>query len=612
MSINDNGCPNTKDGYLAFDSLSIKQHIKDRLTESGVFSDHIYEGSYISTVIDIVAYTFNVLMFYLNKTSAESMFSDSQIYENMNRIVKLIDYKPIGYQTSTLNFVVSALGTGELANPGLYTIPRYSYFQLGGIPYSFNEDITIAKSLSGQTENLSNFSNEKLLYQGKYEEYPTYTAIGQEGEIVYMVPGDNVLIDHFNIDVYVKPNPSDGGDWEQWESTPSLYLENANEKKYEIRFNENKRYEIKFGNGINGRKLDAGSSVAIYYLRSNGTSGEVGVGVLNGKSLNKYTTTQFDSILTDVVAGEYSFLTTLASIIFNNTNVSTYSSTEESVDSIRSNAPGIFRSQYRLVTELDYENYIKTNFANLISDVSVANNWKYLSQQMKYYYDLGITNPNMVSRALFNQVTFGDSCNFNNIYIIVVPKINANWSQPISFLSPAQKELIISSMRSEKVLTSETIMVDPVYVSVGLGISKSGGAITIADVNNTRLQIIKEASSRRDNSSIQLDVKNIFLTYFNRQKVKLGQTIDINQLTSDILSVNGVKTFYTQRIDDSSIKEENLSMIVWNPIYTSNVTSIRNNYTLEYFMFPYLYDISNFSKYIAVDSESTVYESVEY
>ena len=90
-------CPSTKDGYLAFDALSLKQHIKDRLNESAVFTDQNYEGSNISTIMDIVAYTFNVLMFYLNKTSSESMFSDAQIYENMNRIVKLIDYKPVGF-----------------------------------------------------------------------------------------------------------------------------------------------------------------------------------------------------------------------------------------------------------------------------------------------------------------------------------------------------------------------------------------------------------------------------------------------------------------------------------------------------------------------------------
>ena len=42
-------------------------------------------------------------MFYLNKTSTESLFSDAHIYENMNRIVKLIDYKPVGNQSATLS-----------------------------------------------------------------------------------------------------------------------------------------------------------------------------------------------------------------------------------------------------------------------------------------------------------------------------------------------------------------------------------------------------------------------------------------------------------------------------------------------------------------------------
>jgi DNA-dependent RNA polymerase auxiliary subunit epsilon len=606
-----NDCPSTKDGYLAFDALSIKQHIKDRLNESGVFTDQNYEGSYISTVIDIVSYTFNALMFYLNKTSTESMFSDAQIYENMNRIVKLLDYKPIGFQSSTLAFNAVANGIGETTDIGLYTIPRYSYIQLGGIPYSFNEDITFAKTVSG-SETLTNLSNEKLLYQGKYEEYPIYTAIGEENEQIVLTPGDNIIIDHFNVDVYVKPNPSEGGTWEQWEATPSLYLQRSTEKKYEIRLNENKRYEIKFGNGINGKKLDKGSSVAIYYLKSDGEDGEVGVGALNGQELIKYSTSQFNTILTDVIAGEYEILDSLSDLEFTNDKVSTYSSEGEDSNTIRENAPGIFRSQYRLVTADDYKNYIQTNFANLISDVSVVNNWQYLSEQMKYYYDLGITNPNSVSRILFNQVNFSDSCNFNNVYIIAVPKVISNSIKPEVGLSPAQKELIITSMRSEKTLTSEVIMVDPVYVALSFAISKNDSTITPSDVENSKLVVIKDEFSRRDNTSIQSDVVKVFTDYFARKNIELGQTIDIKQLTFDILSVNGVKTFYTQRTDDSSVKIEKLSMLVWNPIYQTDAIAINNNYSLPYFKFPYLYNTSMFSNFVEVTTESSVYTAVEY
>ena len=130
--------PIPRDGYLTFDAFTIKQHIKNALTNSNKFTDQNYEGSYMSTIIDIIAYTFHVLMFYLNKTSTETVFTETQLYENINRIVKMLDYKPTGYITPVLSFTMQA--TDELT-PGVYIIPRYSYLTGKGIPYTFNEDI---------------------------------------------------------------------------------------------------------------------------------------------------------------------------------------------------------------------------------------------------------------------------------------------------------------------------------------------------------------------------------------------------------------------------------------------------------------------------------------
>jgi len=211
--------PIKKDALLQFDALSIKQHIKDRLTEAGVFTDQNYEGSYISTIIDIVSYTFNTLLFYLNRTSSETLFSDSQIYENMNRIVKMLDYKPVGNQSAILSFTMSV---SNALDKGSYTIPRYTYVDVNGIPYSFNEDITFTKTTTG-SEVMENLSNTKTLFQGKFTQYPTYTATGEENEVIFLSVGQNVIIDHFNVHVYVKRRNE--GIWQQWEQTPSLYLE---------------------------------------------------------------------------------------------------------------------------------------------------------------------------------------------------------------------------------------------------------------------------------------------------------------------------------------------------------------------------------------------------
>ena len=604
-----------RDGYLTFDALNLKQFIKDRLNESKVFTDQNYEGSYLSTIIEILSYTFHNLLYYLNRNATEVLFTEAQLYENMSRIITLLDYKPIGRQTATLNFGLTA---GEDFNIGLHTIPRYSFIQNDPASYSFNEDIVFAKTEAyGTPQPLSDISTQKLMYQGRYEEYPLYTAAGNENEVIYFAPGDSIVVDHFNIDVYVKSTET--GHWSQWKRVPTLYLENAYSESYEMRFNENKRYEIKFGNDINGKKLRTGDNVSIYYLKSDGSSGEVGKNSIDGKTLVLFNTTTLNEILNDLNTQQNNELVFISNaqasdLEFENVNVSTYFQNEESVDSIRQNAPGVFRSQYRLVTETDYENYIKNNFANLIHDAKVVNNWKYLSEQMKYYYtDIGLKDPNNVSNILYNQLNFADGCNFNNVYAIVVPKTITDTKNPTSNLNPAQKEMIISTIKGVKTLTSEIVLLDPVYIATDVCIASDGSATgTLDDVDNTQLLIVKDPNSRRDDTSIIQDVNNIFLTYFGRSNITLGATLDINTLTAQILSIDGVKTFYTARTDNTNIKYNGLSVLVWNPIYSTDLRITTKNIDMSYFKYLFLNNRNTFSTRISVITEAKAYESIEY
>lgn len=600
-----------KDQYVAFDAFSLKEHIKNRLNDDGVFTDQNYEGSNVSTVIDIVAYTFNTLMFYLNKTSTESMFSDAQLYENMNRIVKSLDYKPVGSETSTLNF--KAIATDSLGE-GLYLIPRYSFMNVSGNFFSLNKDVVISKSTI-TSEDLEELSNQNLLFQGKYYEYPIYTAEGNENELLYVTLGDNIIIDHFNIDVYVK---SKSGVWDAWERSNSLYLENATSKSYEVRFNENKKYEIKFGNGVNGKKLLCDDKVAVYFLESKGLDGEVGVGAIDGKSLSLYNTNQFNGvngIIQDVIFDYDNVVISsndINSIIFKNTDNSTYFNEEETVDEIRNNAPGVFRSQYRLVTQLDYENYIKANFSQIIHDVKTVNNWQYVSQYLRYLYDLGLTNPNLDSRVLYNQTYFGDACNFNNIYAFVVPKTVQDAFNYFNFLKSSQKEFIQYNIRDQKTLSTEIVLMDPVYMSVGFLVPKDGVDLSSEDLNNNKLIIVQREDSRRNTASIRSDVVKVFQNYFSKDNIFLGQVLDVNYLTKEILDISGVKTFYTARIDDSSVRYEGLSLGVWNPIYENDFTLTTKNLTFPYFKIPFLNNFNTVSDVIEVTADQKIFESIEY
>jgi hypothetical protein len=589
-----------KDGYVAFDAMSLRQLIVDRLNEQQVFTDQNFIGSNLASIIDIISFSYHTLIYYLNKTSTESMFTESQLYENMNRIVKMIDYKPIGYQTSTLSFNASAQNLPQ----GIYAIPRYTSVSLNGITFSFNEDVALVKTIAMSLEALLEMSRLKLLYQGQYQEYPLYTATGENNELI-IVNTTDTLVDHFNFDVYVKTKQFDV--WKKYTQTQNLFLEDSLAEKYEIRLNSNKRYEIKFGNDINGKKLQAGDKVAIYYLESSGENGVVGESFTTS-DVRKYNTPQFLEILEDVNNEQLTYLENnqLTNLIFKNSASSTLPKQPETTEEIRELAPALYRSQYRLVTAMDYEVYVKANFSNIVSDVKAFNNWTYTSQYLKYFYDIGITNPFLTERALLNQVLYTDSTNFNNAYIIIVPRATAYSNY--NFLSPAQKELITTSILSTKMTTTETTFVDPVYKAFDFGVP----GLTNVETDICTLVIRKSVSSRANDDMIKNAVVNIIKEHFSRTVVKLGQLIDITSLAQQIQDIPGVDTYKIVR-EDTGEQINGLCFQVWNPIYPENdVNTTQTNIQLKNFEYPYFYNLEFISSKIKIVSSYGAYEPVEY
>lgn len=584
-----------KNEYVAFDALSLRDFIRNRLNETNLFTDQNFEGSNITAINNIVAYSFHTLMYYLNQTSTESMFSESQIYENINRIVKLINYSPVGAQSSTLSFSSSA--TSDLG-AGTYTIPRYSFIRSNNITYSFNTDITFTKTLSG-IENLTSVGNQYLLYQGTYIEYPLYSARGEANELLFLVPGASIIVDHFNVDVYIKSISTNK--WSKWTRAESLYLENSTAQKYEIRLNGNKNYEIKFGDDINGKQLVAGDVVAVYYLQSAGATGQVGANSLNGKAAVIYNTAQFNLIKPDVISSDLALLndTNITYLQFANSNISTSFTEAESVDSIRANAPATFKSQFRVVTTADYESFIKSSFANIINDVKVLNNNSYINGHLKYLDSIGLTNPGQDYRVLYNQMAFADACNFNNVYVYVLPKATKLITNSyVNYLTPAQKQLIISSINDKKTLTSEVIIMDPVYKAV-----KIGNDPKIDDTDaSASLVVTLLRGAKTPEAVIKDKVRVILSTYFDPSKITLGFTVNIPNITNDILNIDGVKSVATR---DNNIDVNGVSLVVYNPSYPTDVIATTKTFTVSDFQTVYLDDINNIISKVIVESEGT-------
>jgi len=588
-----------KQAYAAFDATSLRDLIVQRLRNSGLFPDVDYNGSNISGLIDVVAYTYHVLLFYLNNTASESLFNQAELYENINKIVQLIGYKPMGPQTAILNFSLTLLNTLPL---NFYTLKRYSNLSINGVSYSFKDDIYFEKTTTAN-ENVDSVGENNFLFQGIYREYPLITAIGENFEqysITTINPNTSEsFVDYNNIDVYVLD--SNTNTWYQWSEVETLFFATITDRVFEKRYNENGIIEIKFGNNINGKRLNAGDVVAIYYLESNGTGGLIGPNSLNSNNINLFNTSQFNSISIDIFDNTLNFInsTTKGSLYLQNIYSSTNPTINESVESIRANAPVLFAAQNRLVTVTDYEAYILKNFSNLITDTAVINNQQYVSEYLKYYFDIGLERPNDDARVLLNQVNFNDSCDFNNVYCFTVPLIAAiiNETTP-NYLNKTLKQLIINKLNTQKIITQNVVLSDPVYQAFTIGIQKNNELPTPSTYLDTKIIITRNLNSVQSKEQIKNTFCNKIIDFFNQSNNKLGQFINLAQLNVDLLSIDGVKEF---KITNGEIELKRLNVIYWNPTYEKNdITSTSQNIQLAVFKFPFLYKSSTLKNQIEI------------
>lgn len=590
-----------KQAYAAFDATSLRDLIVQRLSNSGLFPDVDYNGSNISGLIDVVAYTYHVLLFYLNNTASESLFNQAELYENINKIVSLIGYKPMGPQTSILNFNLTLLSALPQT---FYTLKRYANISINGVPYSFKNDIYFEKTTTAN-EVVDYIGENNFLFQGIYKEYPLITAIGENFEqynitnVTAQNTSNTTFVDYNNIDVYVLDTYTNI--WSQWREVETLFFASITDKVFEKRYNENGIVEIKFGNNINGKRLNVGDTVAIYYLESSGVGGLIGPNSLNSNGINLFNTAQFNTISVDLFDNTLNFInsSTTSGLLLQNIYSATNPVNPENVDSIRLNAPSLFAAQNRLVTITDYKAYILKNFSNLITDTAVIGNQQYVSEYLKYYFDIGLERPNDDERVLLNQVSFNDSCDFNNVYCFTVPLIAAiiNETTP-NYLNKTLKQLIINKLNTQKIITNNVVLSDPIYQAFTIGIQQNNELPSTSTYLSTQIVIKRNINSIQSKEQIKNTFANTIIKFFLQSNNKLGQFINISQLNVDLLSIDGVSEF---KIVNGDIELKRLNFIYWNPTYEkTDITSTSQNIQLAVFKFPFLYNSSNLKNQIVV------------
>ncbi len=610
--------------FLRFSAYSIKDLITRKLSEDTKLTDQIYEGSNASILIDLISYMYQCLVYQLNNAAAESMFADTQVYKNITRLVKLIGYHPQGARPSVLNGTIVPQDSTSLRN---YWIPFYSRIDTGltdasGKKIYFSTKraaLEQGQSFGDSTRLVENSYQSVSLYNGQWKLYNTvFTASGTENE-TFILDGlksdqdSSQYVANSFIDVFVS-HYDDDGTWKiqkDWElDTNGIFVGyNTNKEKlfnnetifkslypgsyhvYTAQLNEDKTYEISFGNGIVGAKLSPGDRVYVFYLDTNGLDGQIDPNDIAGDPKLEHTPDMFgisqalyDELFSFSSNGVSSdkLLTSednksAYSLVFQD-GISTTPATEEDVDQIRENAPTWFTSGNRLVTKTDYEYYLKntTNGSQVLGsdivDVVCMNNWEYMATFYKWLYQLG-TNGKLVqySSYLGNGVTaspqrylskehlirysyfFADSADANNLYLWM-KSTNDNFNPQLGTINANQILGPIKLMTAELVVCKAlNVMFDICAAPEDYAIAKYIQTASSQEDDTTLfdedgesyIEVTLDDNAIYVASSIQNEIYDAIVDEFNVNSCQLGQTVSYSSILQKIYAINGVQRVRT-------------------------------------------------------------------
>lgn len=321
---------------LDFDQ--IKTSIKDYLRANSNFTDYDFEGSNLSTIIDTLAYNTYITSYNANMVTNEVFIDSATLRENAVSLARNIGYMPrsrraakmcISFQVSNLNDTASLT-----LNKGLVAVTAQSFGNANFV-FSITQDITVPVSQGGIAE-----FNDIIIYEGTYLTQ-TYDVSSRNPNQKFILPNTGVDTTTINVSVRESSASTVTSKFNLYDSLIDIGPET---KVYFIQEIDGERYELLFGDGIIGKKLEEPNQVNIEYIVSNGQFGN---------------NVSFLSFAGSLTTNNGSAITTGISQITIEGS-SSGGAAIESVESIKKYGPRIYSSQNRAVTAADYEALIPT------------------------------------------------------------------------------------------------------------------------------------------------------------------------------------------------------------------------------------------------------------
>ena len=316
---------------LDFDE--IKTNLKTFLQSQPDLADYDFEGSALSTIIDVLAYNTFYNSFNANVNMNEIFLDTAQVRNNVVSHSKSLGYVPRSITSSFAEIDVTV--NAPAGTPASLNMPRGTTFQttIDGRNFSF---VNLEAQTIVPTAGIYKFPAVKV-NQGTIRTQ-SFIVDNTSTAQKYVIPDTN--IDTATLIVKVKTNAT-STDFDIYTLVTNIVDVSGTTNAYFLQEGLDGQFEIYFGDDVFGRRLTAGNIVEIEYL------------VTDGADANNATVFK----LTGNVSGNTNATINLVSKAGGG-------SAAETTESIKFNAPLSFLSQNRVVTADDYKAIVKNNYTN--------------------------------------------------------------------------------------------------------------------------------------------------------------------------------------------------------------------------------------------------------
>ena len=334
--------PYTQVANLDFED--IKAQLKEYLSAQSDFTDYDFEGSALSTLIDTLAYNTYYTAFNTNMVVNELFIDSATLRDNVVALAKQLGYRPksITAPTAYISFTVTydnpTTDTELFLKKGSGFTATYD-----GIVYQY----VVTEDAKAQVSNDQAVFTNVPIREGTLLT-SNFTVNSQDSQRFIL---DNKDIDTNTIKVKVYPG---GGSFnEPYLLATNILGVDGNSKVFFLDEIEDERYELLFGDGVLGKKLDSGTLISVDYLTT------------SGPASNGVKTFVFSGVLENING-----VTPNKSITVQSTVAASGGEEIESLTKIKYNAPKTFGAQDRAVTADDYEAIVR-NIYPATSDIII-------------------------------------------------------------------------------------------------------------------------------------------------------------------------------------------------------------------------------------------------